>query len=82
MNIAIGTNLISDSARNAIVTCGGRIESTLKPDIAMVVLPESAEFLSSNEDHAYIALGESEDAQVLHFTRAWHTKDCRLDLCE
>lgn len=79
VNIPVG--VISPEARAAILACGGRIEATKKPSVSMVVLPEGAEELSSNADHAYIALPDASES-VLHFTRAWQTEDCSLDLCK
>lgn len=83
MNIAVGADKISNEARKAIGACGGHIETTLKPSIAMVVLPEGANITNENGggEHMYIALDEEEKA-ILHFTRGWNTEDCTLDLCE
>ena len=82
-SVAVGTNLISEQARKAILTCGGRIESTLDPSIAMVILPDSARIMNENGggEHVYIALDANEET-ILHFARAWETKDCRLELCD
>lgn len=85
MNIAVGTGKISDEARKAIAACGGRIETALDPAIALVALPDSASITNENGggEHVYIDLDEAnENADVLHFTRAWHTKDCALELCQ
>lgn len=79
MNIAVGK--ISDEARAAIIAAGGRIEATLKANVLMAVLPDTAEEISNGPKHCWISL--TEDAEViLHFTRGWESEDCSLDLCK
>lgn len=76
MFIAVGK--ISDEARRYVKELGGTIEPAKQPDVSIVTLPD-CEIMRSSGDHVYI---ESSVIPVgtLHFTRGWHTKDCRLDL--
>jgi len=76
MNFAVGSDKISEAARKAIATCGGVINPTNQAGISMIRLPEEYE-MEGPGDHRYITISEQ---HTLHFIRAWHTKDCALDL--
>jgi hypothetical protein len=79
MNIAVGK--ITERARAAIENVGGSIEGTLKPSVWMVVLPDGTEELSSDALGCHVGLPAPSEI-VLVFSRAWHTEDCSLDLCQ
>lgn len=76
MNIGVGK--VSDAARKVIAECGGSIEPAASPELFLVVLPEVATLRDTSSQRVDCEIIDLPSV-TLRFTRAWETKDCRIE---